>query len=124
MFKPLGNRIVVLLDESIPSAAKFGLILPPKTDAYRARGGAVEGENRGTVVRLGPDADGVEVGEIVRFSELEYPHEMVEGRKHVLISDQDILWVEEPEEPQEAVSEPEVAEIIALAPKAPWRMAA
>jgi co-chaperonin GroES (HSP10) len=104
MLKPLQDRLVVCLDENIPSAAKFGLILPPKTDKWRAKNGAVEGENRGTVVSIGPGkvtSEGVELGmsvqpgDIVRFSELEYPTETVDGRKHVLISEQDILWVEE-----------------------------
>jgi chaperonin GroES len=107
MFQPLKDNVVVRLDENIPSAAKFGLILPPKTDAWRAKDGAVEGENRGTVVRVGPgrrsEESGefmgmsVNVGEIVRFSELEYPTEIIDGQKYVLISEQDILWVEEPE---------------------------
>jgi chaperonin GroES len=107
MFQPLKDNLVVRLDESIPSAAKFGLYVPPKTDAWRAKDGAVEGENRGTVVRIGPgrrseDGDflpmSVRVGDIVRFGELEYPSETVDGRKHVLISEMDVLWVEEPEE--------------------------
>lgn len=105
MLQPLGDRLVVRLDTSIPSAAKFGLILPPKTDAWRAKNGAVEGENRGTVVRVGPgirmETTGeylpvtVQPGDVVRFSELEYPSETVDGQKHVLISEQDVLWVEE-----------------------------
>jgi co-chaperonin GroES (HSP10) len=40
----------------------------------------------------------VKPGDIVRFSELEYPTESSDGHKHVLISEQDILWVEEAEE--------------------------
>lgn len=110
MLKPLKDNLVVCLDESIPSAAKFGLILPSKTDAWRAKDGAVEGENRGTIVSVGPGRRheetgeplgmSVSVGDIVRFSELEYPSETVDGRKHVLISEADILWVEEPEEVQ------------------------
>jgi chaperonin GroES len=108
MLKPLADRILVELDESIPSAARFGLILPPKTDAYRARDGAVEGENRGIVVSVGPGRRSSETGEciplevkegdVVRFSELEYPSEAVNGRKHVLISEMDVLWVEEAED--------------------------
>lgn len=107
MLKPLGDRLVVCLDENIPSAAKFGLILPPKTDKYRAKDGAIEGENRGVIVAVGPGLRSeetgdilpmaVSVGDVVRFSELEYPSETVDGRKHVLISEMDILWVEEPE---------------------------
>lgn len=104
MMKPLQDRLVVCLDENIPSAAKFGLIVPPKTDAWRAKGGSVEGENRGTVVAVGPGKVSIEgvdlgmsvqVGDVVRFGELEYPSETVEGRKHVLISEMDVLWVEE-----------------------------
>lgn len=107
MFRPLKDNLVVRLDESIPSASAFGLILPPKTDAYRAKDGAVEGENRGVVVSIGPGRStkagvpmgmAVQPGDIVRFSELEYPSEVVDGRKHVLISEADILWVEEPDE--------------------------
>lgn len=105
MLQPLGDRLVVRLDTSIPSAAKFGLYLPPKTDAWRARDGAIEGENRGTVVRVGPgtkmETTGeylpvtVQVGEVVRFSELEFPSETIDGEKYVLISEKDVLWVEE-----------------------------
>lgn len=105
---PLKDNVVVCLDESIPSAAKFGLWVPPKTDAYRAKDGAIEGENRGTVVSVGPGRRNTEtggfiemsvkVGDIVRFGELEYPSETVDGRKHVLISENDVLWVEEPDE--------------------------
>lgn len=111
MMQPLKDNLVVCLDESIPSAAKFGLILPSKTDAWRAKGGAVEGENRGVVVCIGPGRRNEETGEpmgmsvqpgdIVRFGELEYPSETVDGRKHVLISEMDVLWVEE-QEPAEA----------------------
>ncbi len=107
MMRPLRDGVIVRLDESIPSAARFGLILPPKTDAFRAKDGAVESENRGTVVSVGPgkqsEEDGsyipmsVQIGEIVRFGELEFKSEMIDGRKHVLISEADILWVEEPE---------------------------
>lgn len=108
MLKPLQDKVVVCLDDNIPSAAKFGLILPPKTDAWRAKDGAVEGENRGVIVSVGPgnrhSETGecipleVKVGDVVRFSELEYPTETVDGRKHVLICEADILWVEDPEE--------------------------
>lgn len=114
MLKPLRDGLLVRLDESIPSAAKFGLILPPKTDAWRAKDGSVEGENRGVVVAVGPGLRSsdtgefiplsVNVGEVVRFSELEYPSEVVDGRKYVLISEQDVLWVEDAEEAAEAVS--------------------
>ena len=104
MLKPLQDRIVVRLDESIASAQQSGIYIPPKTDAWRAKDGAVEGENRGTVVAVGPGKvtiEGVNLGmsvqpgDVVRFSELEYPEDTVDGRKHVLISEADILWVEE-----------------------------
>lgn len=104
MMTPLQDRVLVRLDESIASAQSSGIYIPPKTDAFRSKGGAIEGENRGTIVSTGPGkvtdegvalGMAVQPGDVVRFSELEYPCEMIEGRKHVLISEQDILWVEE-----------------------------
>ena len=111
MLKPTGNRIVVRLDENLPTAIE-GFVLPPKTDAYRAKDGAVEGMNRGTVVAVGPGARhpktdklipmATQVGDVVRFSELEYHTWTEDGHKYVLISEMDILGVEMPH-PAEAV---------------------
>lgn len=107
MLKPLKDKVLVLLDEVIASAAGSGIYIPPKTDAWRGKNGAIEGENRGVVLAVGPglrtDAGyfmpmSVKPGDVVRFSELEYPSETVDGRRHVLIGESDILWVEEAEE--------------------------
>ena len=110
MLKPTGNRIVVRLDENLPTGIE-GFVLPPKTDAYRAKDGAVEGMNRGTVVAVGPGARtkqdklipmATQVGDVVRFSELGYHTFVEDGHKHVLISEMDVLGVEMPH-PAEAV---------------------
>jgi len=105
MLKPTGNRIVVRLDENLPTGIA-GFVLPPKTDAYRSKDGAVEGMNRGVVVAVGPGARhpktdkllpmSVQVGDVVRFSELQYYTFDEDGRKHVLISEMDVLGVEMP----------------------------
>lgn len=105
MLKPTGNRIVVRLDENLPTGIA-GFVLPPNTDAYRAKDGAIEGMNRGTVVAVGPGLRhpktdkllpmATQVGDVVRFSELEYPTLTEGGRKYVLISEMDVLGVEMP----------------------------
>lgn len=111
MLKPTGNRIVVRLDENLPTAIE-GFVLPPKTDAYRAKDGSVEGMNRGTVVAVGPGMRhpktdklipmATQVGDVVRFSELEYHTFTEDGHKYVLISEMDVLGVEMPH-PAEAI---------------------
>lgn len=109
--RPLLDRIVVELDVSIPNAA--GLIIPIATDKYRARDGAVESYGRGTVVACGPGkrhpdslecqrmefAAGesirpVQPGDVVRFSELEYPEHREDGKRYALITEGDIVGVE------------------------------
>lgn len=107
MLKPTGNRIVVLLDDNLPTGID-GFVLPPKTDAWRAKEGAVESMNRGKVVAVGPGArhpktDQIipmqtSVGDIVRFSELQYHSWNENGGKYALISEMDVLYVEPAEE--------------------------
>jgi co-chaperonin GroES (HSP10) len=115
MLKPTGNRIVVRLDENLPTAIE-GFVLPPKTDAYRAKDGAIEGMNRGTVVAVGPGARhpktdkllpmATEVGDVVRFSELQYYTEKEGGHTYVLISEADVLGVEMPHPAEAARAAP------------------
>lgn len=103
MLRPLGDKVLVLMDESIPNQA--GLIIKPDVSKWRAKDGAIEGWNRGTVVRVGPGKPHprtqqpvpleVKPGDVVRFSELEYPSERIDGREYVLIGEGDIEWVEE-----------------------------
>jgi co-chaperonin GroES (HSP10) len=105
MLKPTGNRIVVRLDENLPTAIE-GFVLPPKTDAWRAKDGAVEGMNRGKVVAVGPGLRhpktdkllpmATQIGDVVRFSELQYHTFTEDGHKYALISEMDILGVEMP----------------------------
>lgn len=102
MLRPLKDQLLVKLDSVI--ANNGGFIIAPDVKKWRAKGGAVEGENRGTVHSTGPgkvSSRGVElpmsvkVGDVVRFSELEYPFCKEDGETYVLISEQDVLWVEE-----------------------------
>lgn len=105
MLKPTGNRIVVRLDENLPTAID-GFLLAPKTDAWRGKDGAVEGMNRGTVIAVGPGGRTKQdklipmqtcVGDIVRFSELQFHSWTEDGHKYALISEMDVLGVEEPQ---------------------------
>lgn len=101
--QPLGDRLWVRLDEKIASASLIHIA--PNTDRWRSKEGCIESENRGTVVLVGPGkrhpktgvllGPTVNAGDVVRFSELEYYSEMVDGEKHVLISESDVLFVEE-----------------------------
>lgn len=101
MLMPLGDRLVVEMDESLSSV----IHLPPDTSKWRAKAGSVEGWNRGRVVRVGPGTKHpktgvllpctVQVGDVVRFSELEYPTEIEGGKRVCLISEMDVLGVEE-----------------------------
>lgn len=103
MMKPAGNRIVVLMDESMPNSA--GIYLAPDVSKWREATDQIG--NRGTVVAVGPGkrhprTDQIipmqtRVGDIVRFSELEFYRFVENGRDYVLISEADIVGVEEPQ---------------------------
>lgn len=101
MLQPMGNRILVEMDESIHST----FYIPPTVDKWQAKEGAVESYNRGKVVAIGPGKRHpktdvrlpmmARVGDIVRFSELEYPSVKEGGKTYALISEADIVGVEE-----------------------------
>lgn len=103
MLRPLHDRVLVLLDETMPNAAN--LIIPLDVSRWRGRDNAIESMNRGTVVAVGPgkrhpkthlpEPMQSKVGDVIRFSELEYPNERVDGRTYVLIGEGDIVGVEE-----------------------------
>lgn len=104
MIKPARNNIVVRLDDNI--ANNGGFIIPPTVDKWRSRDGSIEGENRGTVVSVGPGAKNkrglivpmeAKPGDVIRFGELEFYNWKENGHKYVLISENDILWIEESE---------------------------
>lgn len=101
--KPIGNRVFVKLAESINTPIP-GFVIPPKTDAWSGKDNAVYSENRGTVVAIGTevDAEQVKPGDVVRFSEIVYPTVIVDGQKYTVITDMDIVGVEEEGEYQEA----------------------
>lgn len=110
--RPLLDRVVIRLDETIPTNIP-GLIIPIKTDAWRSKDQAVESYNRGTVISRGPgkrdpktlqhvplrfDAGDcirpLQAGDVVRFSELEYPEFREDGERYVLICEGDVVGVE------------------------------
>lgn len=112
MLKPLLDRVLVKLDDTIPTNVP-GLIIPIKVDGWRAKDKAVESYNRGTVAAVGPgkrnqktgahqpflfDApDGrrpLRAGDVVRFSELEYPEHRENGERYALICEGDVVGVE------------------------------
>lgn len=98
--KPLRNNLFVRIDESIPNRA--GIHLPTVTDKWRIATDQLG--NRGVVVKVGEGKrhprTGVlmkpqcQCGDIVRFSELEYPSVNINGEKLVIINDQDIIGIE------------------------------
>lgn len=99
MLKPLGDKVLVMLDESLPNAA--GIFLAPDVSKWREATDQIG--NRGTVVAVGPgrrNSQGqflpmsVQVGDVVRFSELEYPRDP-DNKRLALISEMDITTVEE-----------------------------
>ena len=108
---PLFDRVVIKLDDTIPN--KAGMIIRIVTDAWRAKDQAIESFNRGVVVSAGPgkrdsktlktvsmhfDAGNcirtLQAGDVVRFSELEYPEFKEGGERYVLICQGDIVGVE------------------------------
>ena len=111
MMTPLFDRVVIKLDDTIPNTA--GMIIRIVTDAFRTKDQAIESYNRGTVISVGPgkrdpeslgfitmhfDAGDcirtLQAGDVVRFSELEYPEFKENGERYVLICQGDIVGVE------------------------------
>jgi co-chaperonin GroES (HSP10) len=93
---PIGNRVFVKLSDSINTPIP-GFVIPPKTDAWSGQSGAVYSENRGLVAAIGLDVDAEQIkpGDVVRFSEIVYPTVIVDGQKYTVITDMDIVGVEE-----------------------------
>ena len=100
MLKPLLDKVLVQLDDSLPNQA--GIHLAPDVSKWREALDQIG--NRGTVVAVGPGKRhpktgqcmpvSVEVGDVVRFSELEFPRHFEDGKTYVLISDMDVAGVE------------------------------
>ena len=102
MIRPTENRILVKLDESLPTEAV--IYLAPIVDKWREADDQIG--NRGTVVAVGPGKmtrKGVRMpmsvapGDIIRFSELEYHAEKTPEGTFVIINEMDIEYVEEQE---------------------------
>ena len=94
MIQPLNNRVFVILDQSIPTNIP-GMVIPPDISKWRGRDNRIETMNRGTVAAVGPETYGVQPGDVVRFSEIKYPTTTIDGQEYVIISDMDIIGVEE-----------------------------
>lgn len=98
--RPLRDNLFVKIDESLPT--EFGILLPVNTDNWRAADDQLG--NRGKVIMVGAGRrhpksacllkPQCKEGDIVRFSELEYPTVEMYGVKYIVINDQDILGVE------------------------------
>ena len=101
MIRPLGDRIVVQMDDSIHETFH----IPLDVSKWRGKDGAIEGFNRGTVLRVGPgkrhEESGVllpvtvKPGDRIRFGELQYWESTEDGKRICLIHEGDILGVEE-----------------------------
>lgn len=102
MLKPLQDKVLVRLDPYLPETGPILLA----SDTKRWRESQDQIGNRGIVIAVGPGARhpetmdhipcGVQVGDIVRFCELEYTrHKGEDGADYVLISDSEIVGVEE-----------------------------
>lgn len=99
------------LDESIPN--EVGLYIPIKVDRWTGKDGAIESYGRGKVVACGPGGRNqktgrhermlftstqgirpVQEGDVIRFSELIYPEDKVDGKRYALITEGDVVGVE------------------------------
>ena len=97
--KPLRDRVLVKIDDSLSRI----IHLAPKTEKWTEARNQLG--NRGRVVAVGggnrhPKTANLlpmvcKVGAYIRFSELEYPALMINGEKHVIISDYDVVGIEE-----------------------------
>lgn len=79
MFKPLNNRVLVLADESEKTTAS-GIILTAKEDFPVS----------GTVVVGNSD---VKEGDKILFSKFGYDEVMIDGKKHYVVSDFNVLGI-------------------------------
>ncbi len=98
--RPLRNNLIVQMEESLPNQA--GLYIPTDISKYRTAKDQIS--NRGLVVMAGPGKrhkktgtlleTQCKVGDVVRFSELEFPSFISGGQKYVVINEGDIVGIE------------------------------
>lgn len=98
--RPLRNNVIVKIDDSLPT--ETGIFLPHTTKKWREAKDQIG--NRGTVIHVGQGKRHEKTavllkpqckeGDVVRFSELEYPYVIRDGIKYVVINDQDIVGIE------------------------------
>lgn len=95
---PLRNRVIVEMAESRSDIIHVGFDIKHWKDSKEQL------SNRGTVVAVGhgkrhPKTGTVmppaaQVGDKIKFSELQYPHRVIDGKKYALIMDEDIVGIE------------------------------
>jgi len=97
---PLRSNLIVKMDECLPTQS--GIYLATNIEKWRDAKDQLG--NRGTVIQVGPGKrhpktstlmlPQCKAGDVVRFSELQYPSFVENGSKYVVINDQDIVGIE------------------------------
>ena len=97
----MGDLVLV---EMAPSVSDL-IHLPPDVSKWHSKENAIQGFNRGTILKVGPgkkhEKTGillettVQPGDVIRFSDLQYPEYRQDGKRCCLIHEGDILFVEE-----------------------------
>lgn len=93
MIRPLHDRILV---KPVPHPSVSALWTPSETTtfaAYRANT-AVEAETRGEVVAFGPQVSGVQVGDMVQFSDSCGRPISHDGARYLFIRQADVALIE------------------------------
>lgn len=98
--RPLRNNLFVRMDKSLPTQS--GIYLA--ADVTKWREAKDQLGNRGTVVQVGIGKRHPKTavllepqckeGDVVRFSELQYPSFTLAGERYIVINDQDIVGIE------------------------------
>lgn len=98
--RPLRDNLFIRIDESLPN--QVGILLPVNVDKWRDAKDQIA--NRGTVVQIGEGrrhpktghlaAPQCKVGDIVRFSEIEYPKVSTANGLLLIVNDMDIVGIE------------------------------
>lgn len=83
MIKPIKNRVLVLRDEH-EEKTEGGIIIPGKKEVPTGTG---------IVVAIGNEVDVVEVGQKVLFRKTDGHDLKVDGKEHVVLTDENLMGV-------------------------------